>query len=118
MDISDGLANSLFQLAKLNEIGFDVFFEDIPMVTEVFELAEKISVPVEDITIYFGGDYELVVTVESSRWSEAVEAVRAAGSKLTQIGFVNSSDELNLIKEGEKTPLENRGFEHFKWCYD
>lgn len=115
MDISDGLANSLFQLAELNQIGFDLFFDDVPMAPEASELAEKLSLPVEDLTIYFGGDYELLVTVKSDSWEEAKEAVRASGSKLTQIGIVTENQELNLIKEGNKQPLENRGYEHFKW---
>ncbi len=115
MDISDGLAHSLFQLAKLNLIGFDVFFDDIPLDPEAVKLAEKLSIPIEDLTIYFGGDYELLVTVKKDRWLEAEEAVLVAGSKLTQIGIVTEKKELNLIKEGTKLPLDNKGYEHFKW---
>ena len=115
MDISDGLANSLYQLAELNQVGFDLFFDDIPIAPKAFELAEKLSIPIEDLTIYFGGDYELVVTIKSDSWDLAREAVRAAGAKLSQIGIVTEKRELNLIKEGSKEELKNRGFEHFKW---
>jgi thiamine-monophosphate kinase len=115
MDISDGLAHSLFQLTKLNDIGFDILFEEIPIAPEAEELAEKLSISIEDLTIYFGGDYELLVTVKKDLWAEAREAVRAAGSSLTQIGIVTDGPELNLIKEGGKEPLENRGYEHFFW---
>jgi thiamine-monophosphate kinase len=115
MDISDGLANSLFQLAEINNIGFDIVFDDIPTSKDAEELAKTLEMPLEDLTIYFGGDYELLVTVKKERWSEAVSAVTGVGSTLTKIGFVNNNQELNLIKEGEKFPLENRGYEHFKW---
>jgi thiamine-monophosphate kinase len=115
MDISDGLAHSLFQLAKLNNIGFEILFDDVPIAPEAIELAEKLSIPIEDLTIYFGGDYELLVTVQNYLWAEAREAVRAAGATLTQIGIVTDKSELSLIKEGGKEPLENRGYEHFFW---
>lgn len=115
MDISDGLAHSLFQLAELNNIGFDLIFDDIPLEPKALELAEQLSMPVEDMTIYFGGDYELLVTVKCDKWAKAEEAIARVGSKLSQIGIVTNRQELNLIKEGGKQPLENRGYEHFKW---
>ena len=115
MDISDGLAHSLFQLAEINNTGFDILFDDVPVAPDAAELAEKLSMPLEDLTIYFGGDYELLVTINKDSWEKAEVAVAEAGSKLTMIGFVTEKHELNLIKEGEKLPLENRGYEHFIW---
>ncbi|WP_455392515.1 thiamine-phosphate kinase [[Eubacterium] cellulosolvens] len=115
MDISDGLAHSLFQLAKLNHVGFDIIFDDVPVAPEAKALAKQLNLPLEDLTIYFGGDYELLVTVKPDCWAEAKEAVRAAGSQLTQIGIVTDKPELNMIKDGIQQPLENRGYEHFKW---
>lgn len=115
MDISDGLANSLHQLAKLNHLGYSVIFDEVPIDPRAIEIADKLSLPVEDLSIYFGGDYELLVTVKSSEWDAAAAAVSAVGSELTQIGFVSKKKELNLIKEGGKKPLLNRGYEHYKW---
>jgi thiamine-monophosphate kinase len=115
MDISDGLANSLFQLAEINQVGFDIIFDEVPVSPDALELAEKLSMPVEDLAIYFGGDYELVVTVEKEKWPAAIEVIEEVGSTLTQIGYVTERSELRLIKEGIIHPLENRGYEHFKW---
>jgi thiamine-monophosphate kinase len=114
MDISDGLAHSLFQLAEINEVGFDIIFEDVPISRDAVELAKRLNTPVEDLTIYFGGDYELLVTVKNDSWEQAEKAVKEAGSKLTKIGMVTEHD-LNLFKDGDMSVLENRGFEHFKW---
>lgn len=115
MDISDGLADSLYQLAKINNVGFDIIFDDIPIDPKASELSSQLNIPIEDLTIYFGGDYELLVTVKSDSWDWAEAAVAGAGSKLTQIGLVTPKNELNLIQEGQQIALENRGFEHFKW---
>jgi thiamine-monophosphate kinase len=115
MDISDGLAHSLYQLSELNAVGFDIIFEDVPISQDAVKLAEKLEMPIEDLTIYFGGDYELLVTVDSENWAKAQRAVADVGSKLTQIGIVNHNEKMNLFKDGDIFPLENRGFEHFKW---
>lgn len=115
MDISDGLAHSLYQLSDLNEVGFDVVFDDIPLDPEAIELAEKLAIPIEDMTIYFGGDYELLVTVKKDGWAKAAAAVKSAGSALKQIGIVTDKPDLNLFKDGSRYKLKNRGYEHFKW---
>ena len=115
MDISDGLANSLYQLAELNQIGFDIIFDSIPISPKAFEVAEQIGKPVEDLALYFGGDYELLVTVKKDFWGQAEAAVAAIGSKLSKIGVVTDKSESNLIKDGMQIILENRGYEHFKW---
>jgi thiamine-monophosphate kinase len=115
MDISDGLAQSLFQLSAINQVGFELLFDEVPLAPEALELAEKLSIPVEDLSIYFGGDYELVVTVKNEEWDIAADAVAHAGSKLTQIGYATDKLKLTMIKDGIIQPLENRGYEHFKW---
>ncbi len=115
MDISDGLANSLYQLSSLTKLSFDVVFDNIPLDPNATKLAEKLDMPIEDLTIYFGGDYELLVTVTSKGWDKAADAVKKAGGQLTQVGFVTGKRRMNLIKDGTKSHLENRGYEHFKW---
>lgn len=115
MDISDGLADSLYQLAKINNVGYEINFDNIPIDQNAEKFAEKLSFPIEDLTIYFGGDYELLVTVKSDAWDEAEVAVSKVGERLTKIGSVTESLDLVLIKDGKRMELENRGYEHFKW---
>ncbi len=115
MDISDGLADSLHQMAKLNDVGYEINFEDVPMDQNAVELANKLSVPIGDLTIYFGGDYELLATVKKDMWEFAKHAVTIVGGKLTEIGKVTKNKKLVLVKDGKTRVLENRGYEHFKW---
>ena len=115
MDISDGLADSLHQLAKVNAVGYTVELERIPIDPGARKIADELSMPIEELAVYFGGDYELLVTISPDVWGAAEDAVRGAGGELTRIGSVTQAQELTLSKDGKRTPLENRGYEHFKW---
>jgi thiamine-monophosphate kinase len=115
MDISDGLADSLHQLAKINKMGYEINLDDIPIDAGARKLSVELSIPIEDLTVYFGGDYELLVTVQPDGWDSAENAVAKVGGKLSRIGVVTREPELTLVKNGEKVALENRGYEHFKW---
>jgi thiamine-monophosphate kinase len=115
MDISDGLADSLHQLAKMNNVGYEVALDDIPIHENTTKISEELKIPLEDLTVFFGGDYELLVTVDPAHWELAERAVATVGGQLTQIGKVTRNKKLTLIKGRKKVALENKGYEHFKW---
>jgi thiamine-monophosphate kinase len=115
MDISDGLADSLYQLAEINNIGFVIKFETIPMDPKIVKLSTKLSIPKEELSVYFGGDYELLMTIKPEHWDDAVEHISKTGTMLTKIGRVTKDTDLILVKDNLKITLENRGYEHFKW---
>jgi thiamine-monophosphate kinase len=115
MDISDGLADSLYQLAEINNIGFEIEFEKIPVDHKIVEFSKDLSIPLEDLSVYFGGDYELLMTIPPESWDHALGSVSVTGTMLTKIGWVTENTELKLIKENSMITLENRGYEHFKW---
>jgi len=60
MDISDGLASSLYQLMEINGRGFSINADDIP----VHEMAKSDAV---ELALYYGGDYELLFTVSPDK---------------------------------------------------
>lgn len=114
MDISDGLASSIHQLSLLNDITFQLDFNQIPESNEAKDMSKNFNMPLEELAIYFGGDYELLVTLDKDGLDRAQKALSEIGTKLSPIGKVLKDKENILIKDGVSTFLENRGFEHFR----
>jgi thiamine-monophosphate kinase len=105
MDISDGLALSLYDIAKASNVGFKIYEDRLPVLAQVTDLLDDDELL--QAVVYTGGDFELLFTVPPDR----LGIVRSA-CPLTVIGEV--------IKEGvfiqrargiEK--LKAKGYEHF-----
>jgi thiamine monophosphate kinase len=90
----------------------EIDFDKLPRTEEISQID---FVPKDEMMLYFGGDYELLVTLKKGGLKKAQSAVKKAGGELTEIGIVTESQEANkLIKGGEMEILENRGYEHFR----
>ena len=112
IDSSDGLAWSLHELAKMSEVGFLV--DSVPVPHEVKCFAEFNGLNELELALYGGEEYELVVTVKPKLWSAAEMAVEAVGGRLLPIGKVTRDKQVVMEVNGEKYPIEARGWEHFK----
>jgi len=110
MDISDGLAVSLNQMAEAS--GVSITLEKLPIAEETKVFAEHHKLDPEELTLYEGGEeYELLVAVRPSMWSEAVKAVKNVGGSLYKIGVV--CEGLGVYKaDGSK--VEAKGWEHLR----
>jgi thiamine-monophosphate kinase len=108
MDISDGLASSLYQLLKINGVGFSVRAEKIPVDREA-----KFEKNAIDLAIYSGGDYELLFTVSPDMVDNVKKAVEGVGCKITDIGTVIKEKKVILLDGEVERRMENRGYEHF-----
>jgi thiamine-monophosphate kinase len=114
MDISDGLAASLYQLSELNEVGFEIEFDKVPKSPDAVKISEQLGIPIPDLSLYFGGDYELVVTLNPELSDKAIDILeKETGTRLTVIGKVTDTKNNTLIINNEIRELENRGYEHF-----
>ena len=114
MDISDGFASSIYQLSSLNKVGFEIHYELLPVSKNVRSVSKKLKIPLEELCLYSGGDYELLLTVKKNRLRDVVNKLKNIGAALTPIGVVTKNQDSILIKENKKTVLENRGWEHFR----
>jgi len=112
IDSSDGLAWSLHELARMSGVGFMV--NSVPVADEVLRFAEFNRLDPLELALHGGEEYELVVTVKPKRWADAETAVEAAGGRLLPIGKVTRDKQVLLNVDGEKCPVEARGWEHFK----
>jgi thiamine monophosphate kinase len=70
------------------------------------------DIPQEDLVLYFGGDYELVFTVQRDSLWDVQKALEHIGSRLWRIGEVTDSEENTITRGREEHPLPNRGWEH------
>jgi thiamine-monophosphate kinase len=97
MDISDGLALSLYDLFEANSCGYSINSEKLPPLA---------GVPNEEVTplaLYGGGDFELLFTIPGNR-------VAPDGFHYSVIGTV-IQDHCVLL---DGTMMERKGYEH-RW---
>jgi len=108
MDMSDGLASSLYQLMEINGMGFSINADSIP----VHGMAEFRENAIE-LALYYGGDYELLFVVSPDKFSDMKKAVEGTGCRLTAIGKVIRDKKVILVEDGREKVMEKRGYEHF-----
>jgi thiamine-monophosphate kinase len=103
MDVSDGLARSLHQLAEASGCGFSVEGEGVPVAPVVEDVATD-SRDRRELSLFFGEDFELAFTVPRDR----VESVREASP--VAVSVLGSVVEDGVAIDGD--PLPDRGFTH------
>ena len=115
IDISDGLSSSLYQLQELNNVGFEIEQEKIPLSTNLLSLSkEDKNLDFYRYALHFGGDYELFLTIPKDEFEKAQKTVEKTGGRLTKIGRVTEEKQISISYKEVKKVLPNRGYEHFK----
>jgi thiamine-monophosphate kinase len=114
MDISDGLSSSLYQLQELNDVGFEIDKEKIPLSTALLKLEEKKDINIYEYAMHFGGDYELLLTLPLDKFDKAQKSSVKTGTPLTVIGKVTKGKKISIIDGQTKKILQNKGYEHFR----
>jgi thiamine-monophosphate kinase len=112
IDSSDGLAWSLHELARMSNVGF--LIDKVPIASEAEEFALKNGLDAVELAFYGGEEYELVLTVKRDKWGEAKALVEAVGGCLIPIGRAIFEKQVILKKDGKKSVIEARGWEHLK----
>jgi thiamine-monophosphate kinase len=112
IDSSDGLAWSLHEIARLSNVGF--ILDNVSIADEARRFAELNGLNAEELALYGGEEYELVLTVKPKEWVNAQAAVESVGGCLLQIGKATREREIVLNVKGEKHAIEARGWEHFR----
>ncbi|MCW4015478.1 MAG: thiamine-phosphate kinase [Candidatus Bathyarchaeota archaeon] len=112
IDVSDGLAWSLHELSKVNNVGFSL--DNLPVAPEVERFADVFGFDWVDLALYGGEEYELLVTVKPELWQKAAKAIETVGGSLTKIGVVTKEKNIALKLDEKTVRVEPRGWEHFK----
>lgn len=112
IDSSDGLAWSLYELSKINDVGF--LINKVPIAQEVHQFAESNRLNPLELAFYGGEEYELVVTIKPELLKKTIKAIEKIGSCLIPIGKVIKEPQILVEINGKKDIIEPRGWEHFK----
>ena len=116
MDISDGLALSLHDLAAASGVGFHIKGGDIPVHRSVRDMAPVRDMVVNDKvvddkvfewSVYTGGDFELLFTLNTDCLERGGKV-----AQFTVIGEVTASG-ITIEHNGHIADLEPRGFQQF-----
>jgi thiamine-monophosphate kinase len=110
IDSSDGLAWSLHELSKASRVG--IRLDIIPVSEAAKKFAELYNYSTNDLALYGGEEYHLVVTVRHGRFEVAQ---RAARGKLKPVGVVTREFRgVRSRQAGKETIIARKGWEHFK----
>lgn len=112
MDSSDGLAFTLNELSKSNNLCFKIF--NIPISNEAMEFAHLHSLNPMDLALYGGEEYELILTIKRDEWNKAMEIAKGIGCNLIKIGEVEAGRGVVLIKDNKEIIIPSKGWEHLK----
>jgi thiamine-monophosphate kinase len=116
MDLSDGLADAVRQLARASGTGAVIEAETLPVhpgATEILSGESKSSLggPLQ-AALSGGEDYELLLAVSRRSLRRFLAVQRLSGVPATRIGTLTAGADLVLRREGIDEPLPS-GFEHF-----
>lgn len=107
IDSSDGLAWSLHEIATTS--GVSMLIDRVPLAEDAKLYAQLHRLRAQELALYGGEEYELVVTIRK----EAYSSLKRAVPSLIRIGKVAEGDgEVKLITRNGAEPVEPRGWEH------
>ena len=118
IDISDGLALSIAEIAKGSSVGAELFADKLPVLSEELRYNKQLTLSPQERTelaLYYGGDYELLFTLDRHVLEdEAMLSKLKQDVHMTVIGTIVPPEEgISLrTREGEMR-LEIKGYQHF-----
>ena len=113
VDLSDGLADGLRQIAAASDVGLRIDAAALPIPPDARMRLGGGSDAI-DAALRGGEDYELLFTVSPRRRGRFATARRLArGLPLTRIGLVVPGHGVVLVEDGQERPLPS-GFVHFR----
>jgi len=101
IDLSDGLGTALNTICGSSKVGIDVEFDFIRHEPYVDDIAEQAGVPIEDMLLGWGGEYELMFTADPDRLKKLYDE----DLEFWIIGMVHEGDHPELIREGSRSDI-------------
>ena len=113
MDLSDGLADAVRQLAQASGTGAKLNLSALPIHPGATAWFASIGVDAVARSLEGGDDYELLLAVPARTKGRFRNASRLArGVEVTRIGELTGTPELTIVSDGGERPLPD-GFVHF-----
>lgn len=117
MDISDGLSSDLAKICEASNVGAIIWEEKIPVSKETLAFAKSIGKSPFNFALRGGEDYELLFTIPKENVEIIIKKIqRETKTKVTEIGEIKDRKfGIKIVKtNGEMTPLNTYGWNHFK----
>lgn len=114
-DITDGLVSEIGEILNASQegVGITIYEDMLPIPVEVHEIANMTGKDPLELALYYGEDFELLLTIKKDHFQEIKEKVA-----LYEIGKVTSSGEIEIVnKDGTTNILIPRGYEHLGGKY-
>ncbi len=108
-DITDGLTSELYEMLKPgNNIGIRIYESEIPSHTLVEEVGKIIGKNLHQMTLYYGEDFELLLTVKKEEFNALKKLM-----DVYVIGEVTDSGYVEIVdKHGKTNILPPGGYQH------
>jgi len=112
IDSSDGLAISLYELARQSKVNF--FVDHIPAVNGIKEFAKNNHLDDKSLVFYGGEEYEIVATIPQANLEKAKSLTKRSKLKLYVIGRVEKGygNVFTRNKEKRYSILDYSGYIH------
>jgi thiamine-monophosphate kinase len=110
IDSSDGLAWSLYELARMSRVGFEI--TNIPVAASAEKFAKFQGLDAAGLALYGGEEYTLVFTLKPKDLAKVSEALDGAFFKIGRV--TNRTEKIVLNTEGRVESIKRHGWEHFK----
>lgn len=109
IDSSDGLAISLYELARNSRV--DIVVDTLPDAAGVQDFATENGIDASELVFHGGEEYEIVATIPISKYNTALAVAKKSGLSIYPIGNVRKGS--GKVSMGGKR-LEDRGYTHFR----
>ena len=112
IDLSDGLASDLHRLAEESKVGAVLWEDEFPTALATEQLAKVMGKSLLEWILYGGEDYELLFAVPPNKKEKLRQTL---GFPHTLIGEIVDRDQGIYLKNrgGNRTKIEDRGYNHF-----
>jgi thiamine-monophosphate kinase len=116
VDLSDGLADAVHQIADASGVGAVVDLDALPIEAEARRWFERQGLDPVQEAMTAGDDYELLVAVRPRTVRRFAASVRGAVS-FTRVAVCTEEPTVRMRRRGEssnESPLPHAGFSHFR----
>lgn len=111
IDLSDGLGRDAAHIARESGTGLEVRAASVPIADGVREVSALMGRDPIELALGGGEDYELAIAIPAARVAALAEAL--APTPVTPVGELAGDDAI-LVREGERMPLADLGWDHFR----
>ncbi|TKB45162.1 thiamine-phosphate kinase [Thalassotalea mangrovi] len=111
IDISDGLLADVTHLCRASKLGVNIDVNDIPIAEVLIDkLGEEGAAR---LALTAGDDYQLIFTVSDTNKVALETELSHANIKISCIGQMNKSEQINITRGDTSLSFSESGFEHF-----